>query len=264
MPIIIDSREKKELRKWLFLRGIRYKVAALPTGDYLFYNKDNPKQRVLIERKNIGDLVSSYIDGRLKSQFKRMAEEPFPILLVTGTIKDLRGKLPFKPDERLVEKVLAEAVIRYGFRSIIWIVGGFKEPKTEGLLFAVNALKELANNNLDNIPDKKIVRKGNPSISTIKILLNIPSNVAEALLIKFGTVRTIIDATDKQLLSVEGVGITRVKRIREILDGNFNKLSKKETPKANLSTSTCSRCGTKKIPVRFSGKIKMICTGCPR
>ena len=205
----------------------------------MFWNKDNPKHRVVIERKNIGDLVSSYIGGRLKSQFSRMSKEPFPILLVTGTIKDLRGKLPFKPDERLVEKVLAEAIIRYGFRSVIWIVGGFSNPAKEGLLFAVNALKELTNGNMDVIPDQKVIRMGDPMIDSVKAMFGVPSHVAASLLTKFKNLRGIIDASNNDLLSVEGVGLTRVKRIRNILDGEFGK-KKIKTIKDNKTLSSNS------------------------
>lgn len=231
------------------MRGIRYQVEALSMGDYLFYDDRNPDNRVLIERKNIGDLVSSYIDGRLKNQMAKLANEPFPILLVTGTIKDLRGKLPFKPDERLVEKVMAEAVMRYGFRSVIWIVGGFKDPRTEGLLFVVNALKELVSNNLDKIPTKKVKRQGEPLVDTIKIMFDVPINVAEELSRKFGNLRKLIDASAEDLLKVHGVGETRVNRIKQIVDGKLSKADK----------TICEKCGNKKTPVRYGNKVTLVC-----
>ncbi len=218
MPLIIDSREKQALRKYLWQKGIKYEVKALKTGDYLFHSEGNPSNRVLVERKHIGDLVSSYISGRLDKQLKRMSEEKFPILLVTGRIQDIRGKLPFTPDERLVEEVLARAVIVYGFHSVIWIVGGHSDPKHEGLLFLVNALKQLDLDNLNNIPERTI-QKGDPSIDTIRVMFNVPVNVANNLLGKFGNLRNIINADNTELLKVKGIGITRINRIRGILDG---------------------------------------------
>lgn len=255
MPVVVDSREKAELRKYLFLKGIKFSTRALITGDYLFWNKDNPDIRVLIERKNIGDLVSSYVGGRIEAQFKRMAEEPFPILLVTGTVKDLSKSIPFKVHEDIAEKVISDAVIKYGFRSVIWIVNGFKDPRREGVLTAVNILKSLVDNNLDNIPAKKSIKKADPRLDALKGFLNVKVNIAISLLKKFGTVGKVLAATDQQLLAVDGVGISTVNRIRFIMDKNFNE---------TIDESVCKKCKKAKSSMIIRNKQIYICIGCKK
>ena len=256
VTVIVDSREKADIKKYLYVKGVKFKTAALTTGDYLFYDDKHPDIRVLVERKNIGDLISSLYDGRIEKQFKRMSEEEFPILLVTGTVKDLSKHIPFKVEQDAVEKVLSDAVVRYGFRSVIWIVNGFKDPKKEGLLFVTQLLKNLVNGNLDNIPAKKAIRKTDPRLDIIKLLFNVKITVAESLLKTFGSTRSIINATDSQLIKIEGVGVTTVKRIRMILDDNINE--------KKGSVDYCERCGKKKSVIPIKGKTIRVCIGCKK
>jgi len=261
--LTIDSREKKEIRAYLWKRGIKYNVDALKTGDYLFTDPKNPNIRVLVERKSIADLVSSYLDGRIQSQFARLSKEPFPILLVTGKIADLRGKLPFRPDEKLVEKVLAIAVVKYGFRSVIWIVGGFKDPKHEGLVFLANTFKELSLGNLDQIPpQKRVGSRTHPMVESVCAMFGVPINVGENLLNKFGNLRGIINAKDTELLSVEGVGVTRIKRIRDILDGSFGTkkpMESKSKKSPQTSNDQCPRCDHLMVMLTFGDKKVFVC-----
>ena len=210
---------------------------------------------MLIERKNIGDLVSSYSDGRIESQFKRMADEPFPILLVTGTVKDLSKHIPFKVHEDIAQKVIADAVIKYGFRSVIWIVSGFKDPRREGVLTTVNIIKSLVENNLDNIPPKKSLKKTDPRLDALKGFLNVKSNIAINLLKRFNNVGNVLKATDKELLSVDGVGISTVTRIHFIMDENFNKTA---------NPTSCKKCNKTMTKMVVRKQEIYICIGCKK
>lgn len=153
MPLIVDSREKIDIRKWLYLKGVRYKVKALKTGDYLFYDEDE-KNRVLVERKTVSDLVCSYRDGRLKSQFLRMSEEQYPVLLVTGSLKDVEKYV--KVDKHIIQHVMSDAMVKYGFRGMIWVVNSNCDAHQEGLVFLSEMFKNLQLGNLDR---SEVVKK---------------------------------------------------------------------------------------------------------
>jgi len=159
LPIIVDSREKKHVRAWLFKRGIRYTVEALKTGDYLFYDKDR-NVRILVERKTVSDLFGSFRSGRLKQQMKRMSEESTPMLLVTGDTKELERFT--RVDPQIVSKVMSDAIVKYGFKGVIWMVGIGQDTHEKGLVFMADMLKNMELGNLGKIDEiKKKRRKRN-------------------------------------------------------------------------------------------------------
>ena len=221
MTLIIDYREKKDMRNYLKLKGLDFETQNLTTGDYYFERKEDPKIRVLVEKKSIGDLIGSYFDGRMESQFKRMSEEIFGILLITGNIKDITYKHKKKFDKDFVQQVMAKAVIQYNFKSVIWIMEGVYNVERDGLYFILNVLNDLVNNKLDTMPTKRKRKIGDPRIEIVKTLFCVNNTVAIAMLKKFGTIRTIMDANQKDLISIPGVGVTISSKIRNILDESF-------------------------------------------
>ena len=156
LPLIVDSREKKFVRQWLWKKGIRYNVEALKTGDYLFYD-DNRDVRILVERKTVSDLVGSFRSGRLKDQMKRMSEEAVPILLITGDPKELERYV--KIDKNIVSKIMSDAVVKFGFKSVIWMIGVGQETHEKGLVFMAEMLKNMELGNLDRMDKVKKERK---------------------------------------------------------------------------------------------------------
>ena len=86
IEIVVDSREKVKQRTLLKHNGIEFTVKALSCGDYAAYADDG---KVTIERKAISDFMQSLLSGRLEDQLKRLASEPIPILLITGSYKEV-------------------------------------------------------------------------------------------------------------------------------------------------------------------------------
>ena len=172
-----------------------------------------------IERKSISDFMQSLLSGRLENQFRKLSAEPLPMLLITGSWKDVqhfykRGKIT---EDHLIGAI-ASGIVRFGLRSVIWIQGDTGVPHNDGLLLATTILKKVAEGKLDEIKDRRIKRTDNPHREVVKLLLNVPSNVAENLLKKFKTIRGIINAPDQDLLGVSGIGPSRLERIRFMLD----------------------------------------------
>lgn len=159
MRIVVDSREKEHVRKWLFKRGVRYDVEALPTGDYLFVGDDG--KRVLVERKTVNDLIGSYRSGRLKDQFTRMSKEECPILLVTGTVEEVKKYVKVEPT--FVQKVMSDAIVKFKFRGVIWMVTNEKDTNVhrEGLIFMADMMKSMSMGNMDIVDsvNKKVTKR---------------------------------------------------------------------------------------------------------
>jgi len=65
--IIMDSREDKKLKKYFGEEEVV--IEALPTGDYYIKEKN-----ILVERKSMGDFISSYISHHVQEQCEQMEE----------------------------------------------------------------------------------------------------------------------------------------------------------------------------------------------
>ena len=84
MEIVVDSREKL-MQETLSKKGIQHRVETLPAGDFIAGD-------TVVERKNIVDLMSSVVSGRLWEQLKNLkqVEGAKPLLVVEGTLAELR------------------------------------------------------------------------------------------------------------------------------------------------------------------------------
>ena len=214
--IIVDSREKPHIRKLLHKAGIVYEVAAMKTGDY---RAITPYGDVVIERKSISDFMSSMFSGRLDEQLARLANENLPILLLTGTFNEIKQYFrTSKVKMDMVHGAIASAIVRYGLRSVIWIQAIDGDPHTDGLILASKLLQKIAENKLDNIPSRRIRKPDNAHITFVRQVFGVPSEVAETMLHRFGTVRNLLSAAPEQLKQIKGVGPMKVKRLHYILD----------------------------------------------
>ena len=90
-------------------------------------------------------------------------------------------------------------------------------------MVATKLLKKIAEGKLDQIKDRRIKRTENPQREVVKLLLNVPTDVAQNLLDRFSTVRCIVNADDNELLKVPGIGPSRLQRIRFMLDNVISK-----------------------------------------
>ena len=218
--IIVDSREKPHIRKYLDNAGITYEVEAMKTGDYRIITDTGD---AVIERKSIGDFLSSMFSGRLDEQLSRLSRENIPILLLTGTFSEIKqyfkkGKIK----EDIIQGQIASAIVRYGLRSVIWIQNIEGDPHEDGLVIAVKLLQKIAEHKLDKIPSRKVRKPDNPHIIFVRQVFGVPSEVAERLLFRFGTVRNLLSASPEQLKMIKGVGPMKTKRLYYILDEPYD------------------------------------------
>ena len=221
IEIVVDSREKVKQRTFLKSKGIEFTVQALSCGDYEARCKDG---KVTIERKAISDFLQSMLSGRLEDQLRRLAAEPIPMLLITGSFKEVEKYYKkSKITEEYIHGAIASAIVRFGLRCVIWIQDGHADAHDEGLLIATKMLKKIAEGKLDQVKDRRIKRTDNPQREVVKLLLNVPSDVAQNLLNRFSTVRCIVNADDEELLKVPGIGVSRLHRIRFMLDNVISK-----------------------------------------
>ena len=214
LRIVVDEREKKsgipDLLKGI---GINLEIKTLPIGDYIV------APETVVERKTISDLVSSVFDGRLFDQCNRLKEHyQFPILLIEGNIDE-------------IEELTENSLVFYGAISSIAI--DFKIPvihtpnasHTSKLLVSMCSRKDASKG-----PFIKKIRKSNDvQKQQLSILCSLPGvgeKTAIRMLEKFGTPLRVLSSSTTELSKVSGLGESRAKNIKKILEKQSKHLKK--------------------------------------
>ena len=213
--IIVDSREQAEEQDYFDRNGIEYRREALSCGDYSA--EDNQGNRVVIERKEIKDFISSMFEGRLDSQLLRLASEKLPILFISGKLEEYYESKPdsqFQPEQ--FYGALSSAIVRYGLRCVIWNQCECSHEDSLGMI--VSILNKVTENKLDIIPNRK-TKEYSSCVGYLRSLLNCTQQIAVDLLKKYGTIRGVINATDDELKEFKGIGPKKIERMRLIIDG---------------------------------------------
>lgn len=211
--IIIDTREPKEEVQYFDKHNIEYVREALPCGDYA--SEDSDGNRVVIERKEILDFISSLFEGRLDSQMRRLSQEKLPILVLAGDLEDYYKKVP---DSKFTREQfygsISSCIVRYGLRSLLWVQG---EDACERSLHLINQiLNKVSEKKLDDIPNRKI--KGySARTGLLRLILNCPQNVAEELLKKHKSIKNVTELSEEELIKFKGLGPKRIGRMKELM-----------------------------------------------
>ncbi len=218
LRIVIDDREKKSgIPDLLKAVGVNIEIKTLPIGDYIV------APETVVERKSIRDLMSSIFDGRLFDQCSRLKEHfQHPIILIEGNVDE-------------IDSITENPLIFYGALSTIAI--DFKIPiiptssasHTAKLLVSMCSRKQSHKG-----PFLKKIRKSNDlqkqQLSTLCSLPGVGEKTAIRMLKKFGSPLQVFTAPYTELSKVEGLGESRAKKIKKMLESK-NKLHKKSNQK---------------------------------
>ena len=214
LRIIVDERERKSgIPELLKAVGMNMEVKTLPIGDYIV------APETVVERKSLHDLVSSVFDGRLFDQCSRLKEHfQFPIILMEGNVDE-------------IEEITENPLIFYGAVSRVAL--DFKIPiiptpsaaHTAKLLVSMCSRKEGSQG-----PFLKKIKKSNDiqkqQLSTLSSLPGVGEKLAVRMLEKFGTPLRVFNASLADLAKVEGLGESRAKKIKKMLDTKSKHLKK--------------------------------------
>ncbi len=214
LRIVVDERERKSgIPDLLKSVGMNIEMKTLSVGDYIV------APETVVERKSIRDLLSSVFDGRLFDQCSRLKEHfQNPIVLVEGNVDE-------------IEEITDNPLIFYG--AISTVVIDFKIPiiPTPSAAHTAKLLVSLCSRK--DIPKgpylKKIKKSSNLQKQQLSVLCSLPGigdKFAVRMLEKFGTPLRVFNATTAELAKVEGLGDTRAKKIKTMLDSKSKHLKK--------------------------------------
>ena len=212
LKIFADYREKgSNTIKTLIDSNVELKLEMLNCADYVL------SERTAVELKKVPDFVDSIIDGRLLQQLKNLKQNYYrPLIIIEGeqNIYSVRNVHP-----NAIRGMLATIAVSYG----IPILQTKNEEETAALLLAIaKREQEESSKEFSLHADKKPLTATEQQEYVVSALPSIGPSLAKELLKQFGTVKNVVNATHEELQKVEGVGETISKRVKEIIEKEYN------------------------------------------
>lgn len=219
LVVYVDSREgNSRVIRALDTIGVKVKVNTMAVADY------QVSDEVAIERKTASDFVDSIVDKRLFKQAKSMREEfKKPILILEGD--DFYSGF-INPNA--IRGSMASIAIDYGI-SII----PTRSPEDTAAMIKRIAIREQQGEkrSIQIRTERKPQNLWEQQLFIIESLPNIGPVNAKNLLEHFGSVKAVLEADEKQLQEVDGIGKKTAKNIREVIDKEYLYFKKEEKNK---------------------------------
>ncbi|MCX8189676.1 MAG: helix-hairpin-helix domain-containing protein [Candidatus Diapherotrites archaeon] len=211
-PVIFCDDRETSCKVVLYLKkmGADIKSIRLDIGDYLI------SEKIVVERKTSADFLSSLCDGRLFEQVKNITSYEKPILIIEGSPESLFAIRDIN------KKAILGALIAISIDFGISILFSRDEAQTAEILYLIAKRNQLG-------PNKEIVLNKKRKMGLLEqqqfIVESLPligPKTAKELLKRFGSVRGVFSANEKELEDVSNIGPKKAKRIIEVLDAKYN------------------------------------------
>ncbi len=206
--IFVDDRElKSETARKLFSLGAQLQPIRLEVADFVL------SPRCACERKTADDLEASVMDGRLFEQAKNLADSvERPFFAVIG-----------REFPRLGEKAMRGAVISLIIDFGLPVMFFENEEELAVFLYHVAEREQLKEHKLMRLRfGKKGFTLAQQQQFIVESLPLIGPAAAKALLNHFGSVEAIMNADEKKLQEVEGIGKEKAKEIRKVVTTKYD------------------------------------------
>jgi len=205
--IAVDTREDTLFRELLESHGAEVQISPLPVGDFIC------SDRTVIERKTRSDFESSVIDGRLFDQLSRLSSSySRVILIIEGT--ESPG-------------ILQKPSLLGAYSSVLTDYGAgmffTRSPEsTAELIYAIAKHEQLMEKRplrISGKPKGKTLSQN--QIAIVEMLPLVGPKMARTLLENFGTIENLFNASEEDLLKIEGLGKKKANVIRKALTTPF-------------------------------------------
>ncbi|MEK6796997.1 MAG: ERCC4 domain-containing protein [Spirochaetota bacterium] len=207
--IIADDRERGSgvIEKLRTYADASVSTARLITGDY---RADNT---ILFERKTLRDLAMSIIDGRLFRQASRLAGSGVrPVMILEGMPKDLEGMNIARGS---MQGALIAITVFYGI-PVLRTIDAADTAHTimltarQSARYASGALKRPGYRPKGEHARRLFILQGIPGIGARR---------AELLLQRFGSIHKIVNASEAELMEIEGIAEGVARKMTSLLRG---------------------------------------------
>jgi DNA excision repair protein ERCC-4 len=213
--VVADERERASgVPHELESLGIRVEYRVLDVGDYL-------TGEYAVERKSVRDFIGSVFDGRVFDQAYRLGKSYENVLLIVEG--DIRERLEKLKNPRWFWGGVASALLDYEMKC-------FFTPDTKQTAQLIHTLAQRAEKQRkkgERGAPPLIVRKPRSGeldrvqVSIVSALPGVGPKVAEQLLLHFGTIRRIFEASTTEMAVGAGIGRSRALGLRKMLDADY-------------------------------------------
>jgi len=212
---LVDTREWKITIPLLKRLGLsdKYKEYALNSGDFAL--RRNGRLEVGVERKQMGDLVSSIMSHRLEDQITRMRMQyNVYILMITGDLDEhiaYMATIGVKINKNVVLGQIASLAVRQQVQ-VMWF------PDDE---IGVDSINRILTKIVDGKYGKIERQRGKKLATPVDLLTcipNISTKKALNLLKKFGSIANVSNASVEELVKVDGIGTATAALVNDILN----------------------------------------------
>lgn len=206
ISVTIDHREKLSgLPELLASEEVELNYKTLTAGDYLVNDE------VLIERKTANDFALSVLSGRLFRQCSKLRSGgKVCLIIVEGNIYETRHDI----SSEALKGALLSVMVRW--QIPVYTVKDKKE--TAYAIVRVGMQNMKTEHNFAGW-SKGSRRNRNSQVNFLCSLPSVGPHLAKRLLETFGSVTSTFNASEKELISVEGIGKNKAKKLFEF----FNK-----------------------------------------
>lgn len=210
--IYVDQRERNSgIAKRLSEMGANVEVKQLKVADFLV------SERVAVERKTVPDFLQSLIDGRLMGQMSEMVRNfGNPLLMLEGDPAELYTERNINPNA--IRGAISSIAVNFGI-PVIHTTG--PEDTTAYLMVLAKREQEGKVKEIALRGEKKAMSLNEWQRFIVESLPNVSAVLAKRLLAHFGSVEKVMNAQEKELQEVDGVGELKAKKIREIIRGKY-------------------------------------------
>ncbi|NPV50705.1 MAG: DEAD/DEAH box helicase family protein [Candidatus Methanofastidiosum sp.] len=212
MPeIIVDDREDKRVVK-ILSEIARIKVNRLDVGDYILSN------RIGVERKSSHDFIESLIKGTLFPQILSLSNAyEVPLLIVEGEdVYSVRNM-----DKKSIRGAIISAMVDLRVRVIFTNT----PEETANYLVEISLREQKEKDRLPAIRgEKKVMSLKEKQLFIVEGLPEVSSVLSRRLLRRFGSVLGVFNADEIELKDVEGVGEIKAKKIRDVIDSQYEEI----------------------------------------
>ena len=211
--IYVDTRERNSsVAKTLQEMGVEVRIKQLETGDYILSDE------IVVERKTVGDLVSSILDGRLFNQLITMSTNyTSPLVLVEGD----RDEMFTLRDVHRNAIIGAMTSIAINYRVPVLFTKDNGET-AEYLFVTAKREQEGRSKDIRLRVGRKGLAPGEQQRFIVESLPGVGPSMAKKLLEKFGSVKNIANAESRELQEIENLGKKKASQIRKALTSKYS------------------------------------------
>jgi len=205
----VDSRESNRVIE-ILQQLATVRIETLPIGDI-------ESGKAIVEHKTLSDFISSLVNGRLDSQLARLAVQPkHAWLVIDGIPSEYERNFPKNINWKAVLGAIASVSVRYGV-SVLWL------PELRQAMYVAVRICEKADAEKIGIPRRVRlpIKTLNPAVNVVSRALQIPTSVAEELLARYQSPRTVFSLKKEDFLRIKGIGSVRATRIVSLLDNKY-------------------------------------------